>query len=185
MANDDLQGILDKVATAKAVAGKLSKEDAEKLIKEALDPVKNELYKEAKALSEESFDNLREKLEKDRLNVIQVTSIITLFIGFIAVDFGILKNVSEPVKAAGLTLMLLGSIGIFALLIDLLSQEFKIKKIKTTGRPIRLILPGTVIKEEVDPTLNPQTWGLGLQIRGILLLLSIIFLSVGCYLIAR
>jgi hypothetical protein len=132
---------------------------------------------------------MRQKLEKDRLNVIQATSIIVIFIGFLITQLNILGGDRSAKEQAGLSMVLLGSVIMFALLIDLIIHlDLPLKKVKirtgaTDAFRKAFFSNITTTREEVPLGWNPNTWGEGLKIRGIAALVGLVIFVLGVGLI--
>lgn len=147
--------------------------------------IKQSLQQNTQKFSDRSFDGLKEKIEKDRMNAIQATSIVTIFIGFLVVQFNILQGNYPAKDMAGLTLLLLSSIIIFTLLLDLVIKlDLPFKKTRTTKG-----LTGSSItdlarvfggySEEVNLSWKPNSWGEGLIIRSIFMLAALFIGGIG------
>lgn len=186
-----LQRRLDASLKEEEIQKKIDKEIGERLPKlveqevgQALSSLKSDIRREAKSIANESFEDVRQKIEKDRLNTIQATSIVTIFIGFLVVQFNILQGHESVSDLAGLSLILLSSIIIFTLLLDLVIKlDLPYKKTRIIkgawGNGITQLAQamGGNREVEVQLTWKPSTWGEGLIIRafacGIAILLGI------------
>lgn len=147
--------------------------------------IKQSLQQNTQEFSDRSFDGLKDKIEKDRMNTIQATSIVTIFIGFLVVQFNILQGNYPARDMAGLTLLLLSSIIIFTLLLDLVIKlDLPFKKTRTTKglsggsmSDIARIFGG--YSEEVSLSWKPSSWGEGLIIRSLFILSALFIGGIG------
>ena len=176
---ENIQKIIDeslKEKLPKAINTEISK--ASTTIRESLED-------EIKSIADQSFEGLRQQLDKDRLNVVQAAGLITIFIGFLVIQFNILKDGKSSLALAGLSLILLSTIGIFTLLLDLVIKlDLPLKKqIKKVGAFNALGEAFSKLKssriEEEDLTYNPKSWGEGLKIRAIGLLFCLLIGGIG------
>jgi len=165
------------------------KSELESQKKNIIESVTINLTSHTKEVSDRSFDDLRKKLEQDRLSVIQATSIITLFIGFLVIQFNILGGSKGTTEIAGLSLLLLSSIIIFIILLDIVIKlDLPFRKVEKRSGVFDGIdaLAGIFQTRniEVPITIYPSTWGDGLLIRVVALSFSIFIGGVGVLLIA-
>ncbi|MBP7119463.1 hypothetical protein KBA63_05275 [Candidatus Woesebacteria bacterium] len=97
----------------------LAKVDNEtKALKTLLTEADNDRKAFAK-LTEEKLDELRKK----HSDQIQTLSIFVAFFTFVSVEFGLLRSVAHPVMAVSYTLILLGSLTFFVVLIDVVLND--------------------------------------------------------------
>lgn len=175
----NIQKIIDKSLEEKlpkAVDSEISKASV---------AIRKSLENEIKSIADQSFEGMRQQLDKDRLNVVRAAGLITIFIGFLVIQFNILKDGKSSLTLAGLSLILLATIGIFTLLLDLVIKlDLPLKKrVRKTGAFNALNEAfGKLMSsrtEEVDLTFNPKSWGDGLRIRVIGLIFCLLIGGAG------
>ena len=134
---ESLSGFLEKGGTKSAIELEVNKQLTplvKKEVEKESSAIKEGLNSQIKNIADRSFEELRSKLERDRLNVIQATSIITVFIAFLIIEFDILISVNNVKNAIALSIILVSLIMLFVLLIDLVIKvDLPFKRVKKIG----------------------------------------------------
>ena len=181
--NNDSLSNKTKKEIDKYVSQKLEEAVSKEVDKVATN-IKQNIYRNTREIADVSFEDLKSKLEKDRMNTIQATSIVTIFIGFLVVQFNILQFSKSVSALAGLSLILLSSIIIFVLLIDLVIKlDLPYQKTKTTNgvnnsvSALANLIGGQKVK--IPITWRPTTWGEGLKIRAVAMAFALVLMLIG------
>lgn len=186
--NNDSLSNKTKKEIDKYVSQKLEEAVSKEVDKVATN-IKQNIYRNTREIADVSFEDLKSKLEKDRMNTIQATSIVTIFIGFLVVQFNILQFSKSVSALAGLSLILLSSIIIFVLLIDLVIKlDLPYQKTKTTNgvnnsvSVLANLIGGQKVK--IPITWRPTTWGEGLKIRAVAMAFALVLMLIGIVIVS-
>lgn len=162
----------------------------EQKVRDAASRIRENISTETKDVADQALEGLKQKIEQDRMNTIQAASIVTIFIGFMVVQFNILQGDRSTMELAGLSFILLGSIIIFTLLLDLvikLDLPYKKQKIiKGQLSTSTLFRAFSVMDRRVDIDLSwkPSTWGEGLIVRAAMAGIALVLMIIGAVLLA-
>jgi len=137
-------------------------------------------------------DSVKQQIDEltDRqVDQIQTLSIFVAFFTFVSVEFQLLVKQTETLNLTGYTLILLGSLVLFVLLLDitLSGRKLQYTKIRTKELSFLRQLSATYGYEESVPFLflDPDTWGDAFKIKIVpMMFISILLIAGGVLLIS-
>jgi hypothetical protein len=154
---------------AKQIAGEIAKTEAQQIAGEI---AKTEAQHEA-----------REEIQKHGIRIVEMLGLLVGLFTFVSVEFQVFRNFCLPWHVTGLTMILLGSLMIFSLLIDVLLNDLFPAYVIDSQHKIF----GDMARKRTGQTpdfFNYKTWGSGLKFRTILFVLSILLVVGGGFIFA-